>query len=115
MTGQDARQLVGAERREVARGGKVTDFAVASGEGPVGDLAHQGLHESELPALGRAGVGFLDEEFAAHEGAHAGAELGLGDAADGGDRGEGEGLAEDCRIADEAPIGRREAVEPARD
>ena len=98
------RELIGPEALEVASGGEVTALAVALGERVVRDLAHEGLDEGELAALGRAGVGLEDQELAPDEGAKARREFWLRDARYGRDGVEREALAENSGIAEEGSV-----------
>src|SRR5450759_590257 len=112
---EGSRQLVGPEALEEAGGSEMAGLSVAPCERVVGDLADERLDESVLAALGRAGVGLEREELAADEGAEARVELDPVDSRYRCEAGEGEGLAEDGGIAEEAPIGRLEAVETGCD
>ena len=67
MPGQGARQLVGAERLEVAGRRQVPGLAVALGERVVGDLADERLDERVLAALRRARVGLQGQQLAPDE------------------------------------------------
>ena len=108
MAGERAGQLVATERLEEARRGEVLGLAVGLGERAVRDLADERLDERVLAALRAARVrrGW-DEQLAPDERPQARLELGLGDARDRGEGGRREALAEDGRIVDEGPVGRR--------
>ena len=115
MASQGARQLVRPERFEESGRGEVPRLAIAVGEGVVGDLADERLHELVLAALGRPGIDVLDEQLATDESAEARLHGGRRFPGDRGDGGQGEALPEDRRIGDDRPIRRIELVEPCRD
>src|SRR6478735_121110 len=63
VIGEDACELVVAERFEVTRRCQVLRPAIALGESLVGDLADDALDEPELAALRRSWVGIKDEQL----------------------------------------------------
>ena len=115
VAGEGAGELVRPESLEEARRRQVAGLAVAAGEGGVGDLADEGLHEGILAALGAARIGVEHEQLAANERPELQPDRRLVELAHRREGRRGEALAQHRRGLEERSIGRLERVEPAAD
>ena len=68
VAGQRLGQVLVVERAEVARRGEVQVAPLATPERVIRDLAHQVLHEADLPLARRPEVVIHGQELATHEG-----------------------------------------------
>ena len=108
-------QFIGAETLEEVGRGEVTDLAVALGEGVVGDLPDEGLHESVLAPLRRAGIGLVGQQLPAHQRPEPRFQGGRVDARYGAETGRREALAQNGGIEHQRAVRGVEAVEARRD
>ena len=104
MARQRAGQLIVAERFVVPRHREVTRRRSRRREGPVRDLADEGLHELVLAALRRLRIPLDIEQLPSGEVVEPRLELVGGDAADGGERIGREDLADDRGVLEQRPI-----------
>src|SRR3970282_1519607 len=111
VAGEEARQLVVAQRLEVASGSQVAGPPGSLGAGAVGDFADERLDEPVLAALRRAGVNLEVEQLAPDEGLEARLELGLIVPGHGAETGHAARLAEDRSIGNQGAVGRVERME----
>ena len=115
MGGHRPGQLLVAERDEVPRSRDMAVAAIAQGEGRVGHLPDQRLHEGVLPALRRSGVHLDVEQVGADKALEPCREVGVVRSFYRGQRIRRERLAEHGRVLDQCPVHRVEGVEAGRD
>ncbi len=114
VAGQDAGDLVVAERLEVLGRCEMASPALALRQRPVGDLADHRLHEEVLAPLGGARIDLDPEQLPVHEPSQATVDLGLVHPRERRQRVGGEAEPQDRGILEQRPVRRVEPVETCR-
>ena len=100
---------------EVMGDGEVSGSAVCLRQGAVGDLADQALRERVLAPLGRARIGFQDQELSSHQLSQSRLERVGVQPRNRGERISREALPEDCRVLQQCAILRIESIQARGD
>ena len=105
MPGQRARQLVRAQRLEVASRGEMAGLAIRAGQGVVRHLTNEGLDERVLAALRRTRIDRLHQELSTNEVAEPRLELGGIETGHGREPVQRERLTQDGGVVDQPAVG----------